>query len=138
VDIPKSAVSPVAYMVTVTRLDTGARIEHLLCPSLDSALAVKSRLFKTHHAVDLTGADIPVPHTVDFDDWDEVDRLRRGSLVAFFPIHVALGRAVEAELSDLGKHKRSGVAVPAPRPAPVPAEPPAPKPVPAGVVEVGR
>lgn len=43
-------------------------------------------------------------------------------------------RLVAVAASDLGKHKRSGVAVPAPRPAPAPAPRPAPKPepVPAG------
>jgi hypothetical protein len=129
----KPSAPPAAYVVTVIRTDTGAPVSHGVCPSLDAALCAKSRLFKTHHALDPSGADIPVPHAVAVDNWDEVDRLRLGSLGPFFPVHVTIRCATGAELSDLGKHKRSGVAVPAPRPAPAPTPSPTPKPVPVGV-----
>lgn len=77
------------YIVTVRRVDSDQVLNTVTCPDLPSALRVKSRAFRSYHFNDL-GGQVVVPATVDFDDWDDVDRLRHGNRGPFVPVHVSI------------------------------------------------
>lgn len=82
------------YTVTVHRVDTAEVLNVVTCPDLPSALRVKSRAFRSYHYNDL-GGQVVVPATMDFDDWDDVDRLRNGNPGPYLPVHVSVGHAVD-------------------------------------------
>ena len=58
-------------------------------PGLRSALRAKSKTFRSYHFNDL-GGQVVVPATMDFDDWDDVDRLRHGNPGPYLPVHVSV------------------------------------------------
>ena len=79
------------YIVTVRRVDTDVVLATVTCPDLRAALRAKSRAFRSYHYSDL-GGQVVVPASMDFDDWDDVDRLRHGNPGPYLPVHVTVGR----------------------------------------------
>ena len=87
------------YIVTVLRVDTDAVLTMVTCPDLPSALRAKSRAFRSYHYNDL-GGQVVVPATMDFDDWDDVDRLRHGNPGPYLPVHVSVDHTPDIGLND--------------------------------------
>ena len=88
------------YIVTVRRVDSDAVLTTVTCPDLPSALRAKSRAFRSYHYNDL-GGQVVVPATMDFDDWDDVDRLRHGNPGPYFPVHVSVDHTSDTDLNDI-------------------------------------
>lgn len=82
------------YTVTIRHADTHKVLDVATCPDLPSALRAKSRAFRSYHHNDL-GGQVVVPATMDFDDWDDIDRLRNGNRGPFVPVHVSIDETVE-------------------------------------------
>ena len=87
------------YIVTVRRVDTDVVLATVTCPDLPSALRAKSRAFRSYHYNDL-GGQVVVPPTMDFDDWDDVDRLRHGNPGPYLPVHVSVDHTSDTDLND--------------------------------------
>ncbi|MFO7778245.1 MAG: hypothetical protein R6V28_07835 [Nitriliruptoraceae bacterium] len=77
------------YTVTVRCVDAGQVLNTVDCWDLPLALRVKLRAFRSYHFNDL-GGQVVVPATMDFDHWDDVDRLRHGNRGPFVPVRVSI------------------------------------------------